>query len=176
MIRTYICDSLDESLRILGLKSEIVVRRGRWKNIFKIHGVSTRTQIKSDYSGEYITRKPLKSFTTHIHTLSKTHHFGTQLGPQSQKLVRKLWRKIYLLSSRYEPRTSPMVEMSISNESSNQALQVGHAHLRSSSSFLLEVDVYWLGVKKCQSDARCGISNRTQIRSDYCGKHTKKKD
>ena len=72
------------------------------------------------------------------------------------------------------PRFSPIAEMSISNGSSNQALQVGHAHLRSSRWFPREnrglqpqVAVHWQRWKN--DNERHGMSNRTQIRSDYWG-------
>ena len=43
------------------------------------------------------------SFTTHIHTFSKTHHFGAQIGPRSHKIVSKFEGGKHLREMRHEP-------------------------------------------------------------------------
>jgi hypothetical protein len=72
------------------------------------------------------------SFTTHIHTYLNSSFRGTNRASKSQNCVQIWGRKTPARNAAWalEPRFSPIAEMSISNGSPNQALQVGHAHLR----------------------------------------------
>ena len=125
---------LTKSLKILGLQSQIVAHGGRWKTSKRLTQCETSDQnwVRVQRRA-YQTKALNESFTTHIHTLSKTRNFGAQIGSQSQNCVQIWGRKTSpsrFVAWALEPRFSPAEGMSIWNGSPNQALQVGHAHSR----------------------------------------------
>ena len=124
---------LTKSLKILGLQSQIVAHRGDEKNIYKTHTVWALGPKLSPSTATSIKTKTLNvSFTTHIHTYLNSSFRGTNRASKSQNFVQIWGRKTPARNAAWalEPRFSPIAEMSISNGSPNQALQVGHAHLR----------------------------------------------
>ena len=77
------------------------------------------------------TKTLKESFTTHIHTYLNLSFRGTNRASKSQNCAQIWGRKTPSRNAAWalEPRFSPIAEMSISNGSPNQALQVGHAQL-----------------------------------------------
>ena len=100
------------------------------------HGANPRTQIKSDCSDEHIKWKPLSNLSELTLTLEFVI-WGIHRASKSNVCFKKNGGKYT-----FEPSCSRIAEMIISNGSPNQALQVGHAHLRPSRSFPRESRVF----------------------------------
>ena len=134
MIHTYVCDIPDKIAENTGPPVPNCRPQGRWEKI------STRRIPcePSDPNWFWEQRRAFKtktlneSFTTHIHTYLNSSFRGTNRASKSQNCVQIWGRKTPARNAAWalEPRFSPIAEMSISNGSPNQALQVGHAHLR----------------------------------------------
>ena len=114
-----------------GLNSQIVAHSGL-KKIYKTHGVSSRTQIKSVYSGEQVKRKLSTNLSKYKLTFTlkriiAVNKSGLNIKTESKCVDEKHTFEMYTTSPRAQIATDRRDEPS--NESPMHLLQLQRAYL-----------------------------------------------